>query len=73
MTVSKRAKFKKFFSSKIFTLIPSNNPDFKNKKGCLNVLEVLSFFLIILLVLGFVTFCQKKNDFSKVPDLELVV
>ena len=42
------------------------------KKGCRNLIEVISFFLVLILVFGFVTFCQKNEELPKRSVLEKI-
>ena len=35
------------------------------KKGCMNLIEVTSFFLVFLIVLFFVTFCQRQEETTR--------
>ena len=68
-----RTKLKKNFDFQDIFAKVKKNPYSSSKKGCFNILEVISFFIIIFLVLGFVTFCQKQDNYSKMISPERVV
>ena len=42
----------------------------KIKKGCKNLLDLISFVFIICIVFGFVTFCQKKEEHSNFHEFD---
>ena len=62
MNLNIMQNFKKTFDTSQKVLGNPNETYSESKRGCLPFLEVISFFLIFLLVLGFTTFCQRKEE-----------